>query len=209
MCIRDRQYSDSTSQLTFDVKGSEPELVDFYRETLAPSAWKPTTKSANKIGFKNVLIFANPQKDLLTLEIREAGGSRRVVLKHQTAAEVAALDQRLAAAAVRRKAEQSKPLPKLALPLPRDAGEVKLSQSGLEFKVGNKKARPAVATWRALLLKDGWKENAVTLDAMAGSISFSKGSQHLTVIYSDVGFIPAEVSVQAVGVELERAGSTK
>jgi len=199
------QYADSTTQLSFETKATGAEVVDFYRQALARSAWEATTKSANKLGFKEVLIFLNPQKDLLALELQDRDGKCQVRLKHQTAAEVAELDKRLDAGAERRKQENSKPLPKLALALPRDASNVKVARSGIEFNVGNSRAKPVVEAWRAQLLKDGWKERAVTLDPVAGSASFTKGNQHLTLIYSDVGFVPAEVSIQAIGVELERA----
>jgi hypothetical protein len=41
--------------------------------------------------------------------------------------------------------------------------------------------------------------------AMAGTLKFSKEDQSVTIIYSDTGFMPTEISVSAFRAELEAA----
>jgi hypothetical protein len=43
----------------------------------------------------------------------------------------------------------------------------------------------------------------------AGSISSDKSEQHLSIMYHDTGFLPAEVTLQATGVELEKAAKAE
>ena len=50
----------------------------------------------------------------------------------------------------------------------------------------------------------GWKVDVATLDNLAGAVSMSKDGKHVTATYTDTGFLPAEVSFQAVGVELKQ-----
>ncbi len=203
------QYADVTTQLSFDSKATEHDIADFYRKTLAKADWKATTENPFKIDFKDMLIFRNPQKDMLTLEMRGVDGKTRVSLKHQLAAQVAEIDGQLKAEAERRKAERSKPLPKLMVALPPDAKDVKLTKNRIEFQVAAGQAKAVVESWRKQFAKDGWKEEVAALEGMAGSISFNKESQGLSVFYSDTGFLPAEVTIQATGVELEQAVERK
>jgi hypothetical protein len=39
---------------------------------------------------------------------------------------------------------------------------------------------------------------------MAGALSFSKENQSLSISYTDTGVMPAEISLSAMGAELER-----
>jgi hypothetical protein len=203
------QYTDVNTQLFFDSKASEQDIVGFYRPTLAKAGWEATTEKPIKIGFKDMLIFRNPQKDMLTLEMYDVDGKTRVLLKHQSAAEVAELDEQVKAEAERRKAEKNKPLPKLMVTLPPDATDIKQTKNRIEFQLAAGKAKAAVEGWRKQFAKDGWKEEVAASGDMAGSISFNKESQSLSVIYSDTGFLPAEITIHATGVELERAVETK
>jgi hypothetical protein len=203
------QYTDVNTQLFFDSKASEQDIVGFDRPTLAKAGWEATTEKPIKIGFKDMLIFRNPQKDMLTLEMYDVDGKTRVLLKHQSAAEVAELDEQVKAEAERRKAEKNKPLPKLMVTLPPDATDIKQTKNRIEFQLAAGKAKAAVEGWRKQFAKDGWKEEVAASGDMAGSISFNKESQSLSVIYSDTGFLPAEITIHATGVELERAVETK
>ena len=199
------QYSDGPTQLFFDSKATEQDIVDFYRTTLAKAGWQATTEKPFQIDFKHEMIFRNPQKDMLTLEMRDVDGKTRVLLKHQSAAEVAEIEQQVKAEAERRKAEKSKPLPKVTVAIPPDAKDIKQTKNRIEFQIAGGKAKATVESWRKQFAKDGWKEEAAVMESMAGSISFNKENQSLSVIYSDTGFLPAEVTIQATGVEIERA----
>ncbi|MCC6125493.1 MAG: hypothetical protein IT426_11055 [Pirellulales bacterium] len=199
------KYSDAPTQLSFDSAATQQEIVDFYRKTLGRSGWKATADAPIKIDFRHELIFRNPGKDLLTLEMSEVEGKSRVLLKYQTAAEVAEIGRLAKAELARRNAEADKPLPKLTVAIPSEATEIERSKNRLEFKLPAGKAKAVVESWRKQFGKDGWKETVAAMEDVAGSISFDKGDRHLALIYSDTGFLPAEITLQATGVEFERA----
>lgn len=207
------QYADVTTHLQFETKAAESEMVDFYRQTLAKAGWEATTENPVKSGFQSVLIFRNPQKDLLTLELQsvKATGKSRVNLKHQTAAEVAEIDQRIKAKVERRVMEKNKPLPKLNLPLPADARDVTSTKDLIEFKVPPQRAKAIADAWRAQFVKDGWDLKSSRLEEMEGLLILTKEglNQTLTLIYTDLRVLPAEVRIQASGVELVRAVAGK
>jgi hypothetical protein len=200
------QYTDVNTQLFFDAKASAQDIVGFYRPTLAKAGWKATTEKPIRIDFKDVLIFRNPKKDMLTLEMYDVDGKTRVLLKHQSAAEVAEIERRIDAESERRKAEKNKPLPKLAVTLPPDAKDIKQTKNRIEFQLAAGKAKAAVESWRKQFAKDGWKENVTASEDMVGSISFNKGSQDISMSYTDTGFLPAEVTIHATNVELAVEG---
>jgi hypothetical protein len=199
------QYADVNAQLFFDTNATQQEVADFYRKAMGKSGWKATTDAPFKIDFKHEMIFRNPKMDMLTLEMSEVEGKTRVLLKWQSAAEVAELEKLAKAEIERRKAEKNKPLPKLSVSIPAEAAEIEQAKNRIEFKIAAGKAKAIVEAWRKQFGKDGWKEAVAALDDMAGTISFDKDGQHLTLIYSDTGFLPAEITLQATGVELEKA----
>ena len=63
-----------------------------------------------------------------------------------------------------------------------------------------------VADIRKALTSAGWKEKVTTDDGMIGLIDFEKGEQTISLKYVDPGFIPAEVTINGSGVELEKVG---
>jgi len=203
------EYADSTPRLFFETPAPQKEIADFYRAALAKAGWQATTTNFVVIDSKNELIFRNPAKEMLTLEMAEYTGKNRVTLQFQSAAEVAEIDKHVEETLARKKAEASKPLPKVALAIPAAAKDIEQNKSRIEFKLSSGKAKPIVESWRQRLAKDGWKEEFATTEDMAGSISLAKEGQHLTVIYSDTGLLPAEITIQATGVELERAAKAE
>jgi len=199
------QYTDTPTQLFFETKGTQQDVVGFYQKTLGKAGWEATTEKPVKIDFKDLMIFRNPQQDMLTLELTDVDGKSRVLLKFQSAAEIAEIERQIKADSERKKMEKNKPLPKLAVRVPVDAKDVEQSKTRIEFKLVTGKVKALVEAWRKQFAKDGWKEELATLEDMAGSISFEKDNQNVSVIYSDTGILPAEVTVSARGVELERA----
>ena len=197
------QYADATTQLLFDTKTSAADVAGFYRTALAAAGWAATTAAPVKVGFKDALIFRNPQKDMLTLEVYKVADKNRVSLKHQSAAEVADVERRLDAKAEQRAMAKNKPAPRLSLSLPRGATDVERTKTRIEFKVASGKAKAVVAAWRTSFATDGWKEDVTVLEDVAGSLSFTKGGQRLTVVYADTGVVPAEITVQAAGFEFD------
>ncbi|AGA28177.1 hypothetical protein [Singulisphaera acidiphila] len=206
------QYADVTKQLLFDTKATEKDVVDFYRKTLAKSAWEATTEAPFKSGFKNMMIFRNPQKDLLTLVMDEIKGQdvNRIVLKHQSAAEVEEIEQRLKAEAEQLEIEKRKPLPKLILAIPGDAKAVMQSKTTIRFEVPDTRARQIAETWRTQFEKEGWEIQASRLEDKGGSIFIAKGRLHtVSLSYTDLRQLPAEVTIRGNGVELVRSAEAK
>ncbi|MCE9554939.1 MAG: hypothetical protein K8T91_16415, partial [Planctomycetes bacterium] len=97
------QYADVTRQLSLDMKAPMDEVAKYYRGELAKTGWDATTENLIKMGFKHIMIFRNPAKDLLELEVRTVEDFSRVTLKFQTAAEVEAMEKR-----IKEKIEQQK-----------------------------------------------------------------------------------------------------
>jgi hypothetical protein len=108
------QYTDVNTQLFFDAKTSEQDIVGFYRPTLAKAGWEATTEKPIKIDFKDVLIFRNPKKNMLTLEMYDVDGKTRVLLKHQSSAEAAEIERQIKAESERRSSRGENSLPKTA-----------------------------------------------------------------------------------------------
>ena len=131
------QYADSTKQILFDTKESEDAIVAFYRKSLGSIGWKATTDNTLKIDWKNVLIFRNAAKDMLTLEMYPVKDENvlRVTLKHQSAAEVAAIEKHLDEQAAAAKNKKEMPLPKVTIALPSGVKLIEQTASRLEFTV--------------------------------------------------------------------------
>ncbi len=199
-------YSDQPLQVGFDAQMSEEEVVAYYKEELTPSGWTPTTAQANKIDFEKFLIFLDESKDLMEIKLRDLGeGKTRVLLRFQTAAEVAAEEARLKEALAKKRANENKPLPKLSITLPAMAKNVQADKAIIEFTLAAGTAQDSVATIREALRTAGWKEEVTINEALAGAATFSKDGQSISLSYTDPGFIPAEVELRAIGVELEAA----
>ncbi|MGE3314834.1 MAG: hypothetical protein AB7O26_06915 [Planctomycetaceae bacterium] len=195
------QYSDSPSQISFDSKMKIEEIAKFYRDTLAKDGWEATTEKPFKIDFRDEMIFRNKPMDMLTLQMNEVDGKTRVLLRHETAARVEEIEKAAKAAIEKRKMEQNKPLPKISLKIPTNAKEIEKSKSRIEFKTATGSGKPAVDGIRKQLTKAGWKEKVNADDPAASAITFSKGDQSIDLLLVDPGFIPAEITVTASGLE--------
>ncbi len=209
------QYSDSTKEVLFDTKQAEDEIATFYRKTLSGAGWKATTDNTIQIDWKKALIFRNPAKDMLTLEMYPVEDEKvlRVTADYDSAAEVAALekslDEQAAAAKKQMEQEAGTPLPKVTIALPPGAKLTEQAETRLEFTVGTGQAKPAADAIRQRLKDAGWKEEILTADAMIGEVRFKKDKQEFSLSYVDPGFIPAEFTLQGTGVEIAKAGPEK
>jgi len=209
------QYADSIKQLNVEALGTPDDVVAFYRTALAAAGWKPTTE--NRITNRNVsfMIFRNDTKDMLTVTMRDLAEKKmtRVTLKHQSAAEVEALDRQIELAAEERKkkeeAERNKPKPMVVVTLPSDAREVQATTQEIEFKLATGKAKAALAAITEELEAAGWKgEERIGEDA-GGRLSFKKGGSSISILFVDPGFIPAEITISGSGVDLKRGALEK
>jgi len=197
------QYSDSTKQVLYDTKADMSEVEKYYRELLGKSEWKATTDKPFKSGFKDELIFRNPKKDMLTLQMHEFEGKRRVTLKHMSAAEVAEQEARMQAELDQKKRDAEKPLPKLKLTAPVGAMNVEQTKHRLKFEVATGKAKGIVESWRKELTSSGWKEEDVKVTDIFGGVTFRKEKQFLSLDYIESGVTPGEIILTATGAELE------
>jgi hypothetical protein len=93
----DLQYADLTSTLSFDTSAAMADVASFYRTTLGKAGWEATTDKLIQIDSKDMMIFRNPQADMLTLTIYEVDSKNRVLLTHQSAAEIAELERKIKA----------------------------------------------------------------------------------------------------------------
>ena len=69
------QYSDTPIQLAFDTTATDKDVAGFYRQTLGKAGWEATTGKPVTIDFKKMLIFRNPQQDMLRLELTDVDGN--------------------------------------------------------------------------------------------------------------------------------------
>jgi hypothetical protein len=203
------QYADQLKQLNFEAQGAPDVIVAFYRSALGPAGWKATTDESIKDRFEQTLIFRNNEKDMLTLKMRDVEKKTRATVRHQSAAEVAELDRLLQAQAEARKKkqkeEQGKPKPKALVTLPTEAHDVEAAAGRIEFKVTAGKAKTVVGAIATQLQAAGWKAEPPTGDNTAGQLSLSKEGRTISIDYVDPSLIPAEVTIRAPGVDLERA----
>ena len=220
------RYTEQTRELSFETTADQKSIVDFYKKALAQAKWEPTLDHTVEIGGRQELIFRNPAKDMLTLAMPPArGGKQSVSLQHQSAGEIAELDRQLKehepeirAKAKKQQEEQEAQwrvehgvgrtapphaLPKFAVTLPAGLTSLETNANEIKFNVLNGKAKTVVEAWRKEFRDAGWKEDAASVEALAGAVSLSKGSESLSINYTDTGLTPAEVSLSAIGVELE------
>jgi hypothetical protein len=216
--VEDLRYADEPPDLTFETAENQDAIVDFYRKNLATAGWKSTMDKMVDVDDKPTMIFRNPAKDMLTLSMFGArGGKLGVSVRFQSAAEIAALDRKLKemapkirAAAEAKAAKEAAELaernkvPKVAVTLPADAKDVKETKDSIKFTVGKGKAKAAAESLQAQFRDGGWKQDVASLEGMAGTLLFSKeGGQSVTITYTDTGFLPTELSISGMRVELE------
>lgn len=217
------RYTGSTGSLDFDVAATEEEVEQFYRKALAAGGWEATMDHIVKVeNGKDFVVFRNPAKDMLTLNMnKELEGKTRVSLLHQSAAAVAEEDRRFKAFKEKRMKEaaegkgkpmpagasteaENKPMSKVAVVLPAGAADVVHQGSQMKFTVGVGKAKATVETMQKQFVDAGWKILAPSLDGDYGNISFTKDGMRVGINYVDTGAPSARLEMSAVGAEFER-----
>jgi hypothetical protein len=207
-------YDDGLKRVISYVTGDPDRIVAFYQTKLAAAGWRPTTENPIRDRDRQMLIFRNPEKDMLTLNVVETfeKGKFSSTLEHQSAAEVAEIDRQIAAERQRlqeekRKEEEElkKPKPKVLVTLPADARDIEATPEEIEFKLATGKAAAALDALAKQLEADGWKADQPIGGKSGGRVSFEKGDREISIHYIDPGFIPAQISISARGkFELER-----
>jgi len=205
------QYADDNKRLDIYLPGTHETVVAWYQTALAPAGWKPTTENPIKDGFEYFLIFRNAAKDMLTLTMwgsQNEKGETRAHLVHQSAAEVAEDERRfkeaLAAKKKKEEEEKNKPQPKAVVTVPAGAQRVEATAREIEFQLPTGKGKAAVDALAKQLTDAGWKADAPIGEAAAGQLNFQKDGHSVSILYVDPGFIPAQITITASGVELEQ-----
>lgn len=125
---KDVNYVDMQKTLRFQSPDKFPEIGKFYQQSLGKLGWKATTEKLieSTDTFKRPIasmIFRNPAKELINLELEERDGPSMVKVTHLTADEFAQLEKQAAEAAKKRQAEKealaAKTPPKTS-PMPTD-----------------------------------------------------------------------------------------
>ena len=86
------RYADSECSLTFDTDDKVEAIGKFYRETLAKQGWEPTTEPKGLTDM--LLIFRNPAKEMIMLDVKGKKSPTHVKLRYYSAAECVEFDKR-------------------------------------------------------------------------------------------------------------------
>jgi hypothetical protein len=200
----DPRYDDTHKKLDFD---SPPDQADaifaFYQERMPKLGWQATTERPVRDDRKKTqfLVFRNPQKDLLSLDLQHLEGIVRVRLQHQTEAEFAEVERLATEQAERaRLAEEKRNMKiKVAVPLPAKAGNLEKSEANLfEFTLATGGGPAALQAFRTHFRKEGWtEEKGAEFGKNAGDLDFQKGESRLSFSYFDIGLGDVEIRVSA------------
>ena len=200
------QYAESTKELSFDVSTPPDDVEAFYRRTLTAAGWKATTERAVQERFESFVVFRNAERDMATLTMRTVDQTTRGRLRFMTAEEVAAQDER-APKAPPAMAEAEPPgsrRVKIVLPMPAGARNVEVGDGSIEFELPAGKGRAAVESLRKHFRGQGWKEESVALEKIAGNVTLASESSMVTMTFVDTGLESARITVMCLGGELVR-----
>ncbi len=205
----DVQYNNSAKRLGFLTTLAPEGVADFYRKALAPAGWSTTMETPDKSDFIHVFILRSPKDEMIRIEMTPTSGKLRTVATYQTAEEVATERQRVATgmASLREKLanEASAPKPAVTLTLPPDTISKALTTKELKMNLPANKAKATVQSLCKNLVASGWKELPASLETVGGSVQLTQENRTLHIVYIDPGFMPAEVTVTPVGVEIKIA----
>ncbi len=198
----DPRYNDYDGTLRYEWPGEDPAPVaTFYQEKLPKLGWKATTErpvvdDSRKTQF---LVFRNPQKDMISLDMERYTGIVRVTVQHYTAAQVAEQDRLAKEAGERARQKMAKKNEKVRveLMLPAMAAEVEQDKpEQVEFKLGTGGGPVAFKVFRQYLIPAGWsEEDGVRTDPHSGSMTFKKDEATIDVRYFDTGLADADITV--------------
>lgn len=200
----DPQYSDFQKTLRFDAPNDQTDaIVAFYQERLPKQGWQATTERPVVDDRKKsqFLVYRNPQKDLLSLDLTQFTDIVRVKLQQQTAAEVAEEEKRFKEQAEREKAELASKNRKIkvAVPLPPGAKKLEKPEANyFEFKLASGGGAAALTAFRDHFRKAGWtEEKGSELDETSGNLHMLKDDVRISFTYFDLGISDVDVTVSA------------
>jgi hypothetical protein len=207
-------YSDATKALAIDVDMTRDQLLTFYKDALGKAGWKPTTEQPINIDFRDMLIFNNKAKDILTLKVHTIDGKLRANLEHQTAAEFEEARRLAEIADIKFKADTARYTKRAAeeaarnrviasVELPKTAKDVKRAKDEVTFTLAAGTARDAATLLRNDLRNQGWKTDSTTLKALGGTIILQRDAGTVTIVYVDTGLAPAEFTLSTIDADLD------
>jgi hypothetical protein len=196
----DPRYDDTQKTVRFDWPGEDgSKVIEFYQTRLTDKNWKATTDHPITDDSKGTqfLIFRNPQGDLISLDLQKFTDIVRVIVRHQSAAEVAESDRLFKEEIARRKLEKERRQITVDVPLPATAGKLKQPQpDSFEFTLGKGQSAGAFEALREHFVNLGWSEaEGTSTDATVGRMEFKKGESVIRFRYFDIGIGDAELSV--------------
>lgn len=204
------RYSDS--RLDFDTPSTEEAVSKFYRDALGGSGWVATMDHILKLEHKGVVIFRNPAKEMLTLELQRIPDKNqtRVALLHQSTAAMAEEDRQDKAMVEKAKQKLKADLEKtvLVVPLPADAAVISETKNEIKLTVSAGSAASLLKSLDKLYGETGWLMSD-TRQGGVGVHGFKREGQTVTINFSDTGAGPAEMTITSTGIGLEVAKATK
>ncbi len=198
-------FSDSTGQMTIDSEQSQAEVVDWFKQRLGESDWKPTTENPVKIDFREKLIFRNPAGELVEIAFSEFEGKTRVALEYQTAAQVEALARKAEKQSEKMQAERDAELEqkmnpaKVKIAAPAETSVEEETAKRIEFSITTGTAKAAVTKWIAKMESEGWESKAVVDAKEAGEYELAKDGIRLNAGFVDPGFIAGSITISVWG----------
>lgn len=199
------QFSDSTGGMLFDSPKSQGELVDYFKDALQKWEWEATTEQPIRIGFRDHLIFRNPDKAMIKIKFDDVEGKTRVDLKHQTAAQVEQSEKKVDVrmAEIKRqqevKDERMRNPSKLTIQDPVGSKGTEKQPKSIEFSTKPGAAKAAVEKRMASLQAAGWKK-VVNVDTKeVGTYTLEKEPVKLEIEFVDPGFIPGAITISIAG----------
>lgn len=203
----DPRYNESDKTLRYNFPGEDfAPVVDFYRQKLTAQGWKPTTDMPITDDDKGTafLVFRNADKELISVDMQHYTDIVRVIVSHQTAAELAESERLAKLAAERRReemAKQAKEDEKTKLEVPLPSGAKLIDQSGptvFEFEVAKGQGPAALQGLRKHFLAAGWtEEGEAKFGENHGNVELHKEKETLEFSYITAGFTPTEIRVSS------------
>lgn len=198
----DLRFDESSSKLTFAVSNDEVAPVfEFYRTELAKQSWQPTTGEPIDDDQKRTsfLVFRNPDKDMISIDVRVYNEVADVSAKFTTEAELKRLDEIAAEEAARAKAEMAEKNKEVtvALTLPEGAAQAKREGEEFKFTLPAGSSRAALKQLSEELKQAGWTtKDDVPDDDTLGWMTLKNGHASIRLSYWDSSTSGAEITLK-------------
>lgn len=204
----DLRFTEPSSELTFQSPDSKDVVEKFYRAALESVGWKATLDKAIDISGKDVVIFRNPEKAMITVNLTaKGGGGTGVKVEYLSPGQFEEMDrherEQIEKAKKKHQEEQNAPKPKVSLKLPTSANAKSSQPDRMTITLPAGSAKSTILALRTQLSTEGWTEELAVLEGLGGAVSFKKGALMMNLTYTDSGLSDAEITVAVPGAEVE------